>query len=61
MSVIQPHRIRGAALLLRHCAVLDEGRPSAYARLEEQLGDDLARMLVRALVGPQGLRGSSSP
>jgi hypothetical protein len=41
---------RGTALLLRHCdSLTDVERPSAYARLEDQLGVDLARMLVGAL------------
>jgi hypothetical protein len=48
-------------LLLEHCAVVDDARPSAYARLEDKLGDNLARVLVFALASPQGVRGSSSP
>jgi hypothetical protein len=54
----------GAALILRHCAVLGrlaEARPSAADRLHEALGDDLARLLVFALAQGQGRRGSSSP
>jgi hypothetical protein len=49
------------ARLLAHCASLDDARPSAYARLEEELGDNFARVLVFALASPQGVRGSSSP
>jgi hypothetical protein len=48
-------------LLLVHCAAVVEERPSAFSRLEQQLGGDLARLLVRALVNPHGVRGSSSP
>jgi hypothetical protein len=48
-------------LLLAHCASFDDARPSAYARLEAELGDNFARMLVSALANPQGVRGSSSP
>jgi hypothetical protein len=48
-------------LLLVHCATVDDARPSAYSRLEEELGDSFARMLVSALANPQGIRGSSSP
>jgi hypothetical protein len=48
-------------LLLVHCSDYAEKRPSAYTRLEDQIGGPLARLLVGALVGPQGLRGSSSP
>ena len=41
---------RGSSLLLRHCQSLTEvDRPSAYARLEEHVGEELARMLVTAL------------
>ena len=41
---------RGSDLLLRHCdALTNVERPSAYARLEELVGEELARMLVSAL------------
>jgi hypothetical protein len=41
---------RGSDLLLRHCESLTEvERPSPYARLEELVGEELARMLVGAL------------
>ena len=41
---------RGSDLLLRHCdALTNVERPSAYARLEELVGEELARMLVGAL------------
>jgi hypothetical protein len=45
---------RGSDLLLRHCNALTcDGveRPSAYRRLEQLVGDELARMLVGALGG----------
>jgi hypothetical protein len=47
---------RGAPRLLEHCAALErvtggEG-PSARARLELELGDDLANLLIGALAGP---------
>jgi hypothetical protein len=58
---VQPHTSRGAALLLMHCAAVPEQRLSAYARLEQALGDELARLLVFAVAGRQGRRGSSSP
>ncbi|MFL5955113.1 MAG: hypothetical protein ACJ76I_13510 [Gaiellaceae bacterium] len=61
MSVLQPQPTRGAGLLLVHCAAIADERPSAYARLEQQLGRELARLLVVGLAGPQGRRGSSSP
>ena len=58
---IQPYPHRGAGLLLSRCAALSGERPSAYQRLEHAIGDELARLLVFALSGSQGRRGSSSP
>jgi hypothetical protein len=40
---------RGDALLLAHCASLDPASPGARRRLEEELGEELARKLVSAL------------
>ena len=51
MSVLQPHPLRGAALLLVHCAPVSEERESAHTRLERALGGDFARLLVSALSG----------
>ncbi len=51
---------QGADLILRHCAVLDrldDARPTAADRLQEELGGDLASLLVFALAAPQGRRG----
>ena len=45
---------RGADLLLEHCASLqrlDESRRSVDDRLEQELGSELAELLVRALAG----------
>jgi hypothetical protein len=62
MSVLQPQPMRGATLLLAHCSAVPDGRASAYTRLEDALGGELARLLVYALTGAQsGRRGSSSP
>ena len=47
--------------MLIHCSDFGESELSAYTRLEEKIGSPLTRLLVGALVGPQGLRGSSSP
>ena len=58
---VEPHTTRGAGLLLVHCAAVDEEREPAYTRLEEALGGELARLLVFALAGGHGRRGSSSP
>ncbi|HEY7397667.1 MAG TPA: hypothetical protein VH538_05160 [Gaiellaceae bacterium] len=56
-----PHRTRGASLLLAHCGAFAGERESAYERLEDEVGGDLARLLVFALSGDHGRRGSSSP
>ena len=58
---IEPQTFRGAGLLLAHCTAVADDREPAYARLEEALGGEFARLLVVALAGPQGRRGSSSP
>ena len=52
---------RGDHLLLVHCAAVGRERPSAYARLVEKIGSELARLLMFALTGSHGRRGSSSP
>jgi hypothetical protein len=55
--------MKGAALLIHHCTALTRApdvQPDAYERLEETLGEGLARLLVRALAnGAQG-HGSSA-
>lgn len=63
MNAVSPHTsTRGAGLLLAHCAAFDETeRAPAFSRLEALVGCDLAHLLVFALSGIQGLRGSSSP
>ena len=61
MNAYQPHPQRGSNLLLVHCAVMGDDRPSAYTRLEHKVGGELARLLVHALAPAQGRRGSSSP
>jgi hypothetical protein len=48
------HLFSGEALLLLHCSLVggpDESRISALERLSEQLGDELASLLVKALAG----------
>ena len=56
---------RGSDLLIHHCLTI--GGPAAprlpaRERLELAIGDELARLLVAALVpAAQGSRGSSSP
>ena len=62
METLKRQTQRGDDLLLAHCAIADDLRPTAYTRLEEKVGDRLARLLVFALAAPQlGRRGSSSP
>lgn len=56
---ITPTR-RGDALLLSHCAAFGVERPAPLARLEAQIGPELAKLLVFAL-SRQGRLGSSSP
>ena len=49
---------RGGVLLLEHCAAIDRleaARPHAYARLEDELGGRLARLLLGALTGDHRL------
>jgi hypothetical protein len=60
-STVDPTGAHVPARLLAHFCEVDAARPSAYTRLQEELGDNLARVLVFALAPPQGRRGSSSP
>ena len=61
MTALTPHPHRGIELLLVHCAPVLDDRLPAYDRLQQEVGGDLARLLVVALAGSQGRRGSSSP
>ncbi len=58
-----PSGRRGTDLLLLHCSTF--ARPPAAERLNKELGDELSRRLLEALVPTQRvgrrLRGSSSP
>jgi hypothetical protein len=54
-----PQGERGYERLLEHCAVLDppgDPRPPALLRLEQELGGELARLLVGALAVRRGGR-----
>jgi hypothetical protein len=54
MNAAPPHPTRGLSLILEHCARLntfEQGRPSAALRLEQLVGDELARRLLAALAG----------
>lgn len=51
----------GSRRLLAHCALMGRWeRSPARDQLDQQLGRDLARKLVYALVRPQAERGGSS-
>jgi len=52
---------RGDHLILVHCAAVGQERPSAHSRLVGKVGSELARLLMFALTGSHGRRGSSSP
>ena len=55
-----PQGERGAELLLEHCTALThiaDRRPPAFTRLEQALGDELARLLVGALAYRRGAHG----
>jgi hypothetical protein len=54
MNAAAPQPTRGLSLILEHCARLksfEHVRPSPAFRLEQQVGDDLARLLISALAG----------
>jgi len=58
MSAAAHNRVnpRGPALLMAHCAALDyEHRAPAAARLEQLIGQDLARLLLVALAGDHSM------
>jgi hypothetical protein len=62
-SSFPSHAARGAPRLLAHCAalgrVMEFERGSAWARLERELGRDLAQLLLVALLaGGWGRTGS---
>ena len=57
-----PQTSRGLALILEHCARLngiERGRPTAVFRLHQAIGDELARLLLSALVGDHRARTSA--
>jgi hypothetical protein len=54
-------RMRGDALLLAHCRLLAAPATPPRRRLEGELGERFASLLVSALVPQAGRRGSSSP
>ena len=56
MDIFEPQPLRGSDLLLVHCAAVASDGPTAYSRLEQELGGELARLLVFALVSPPGRR-----
>jgi hypothetical protein len=58
-TAASPQTSRALALILEHCARLnsiEQGRPTAVIRLRQQIGDELARLLVTALAGDHSTR-----
>jgi hypothetical protein len=54
MDAATPQPTRGLALIIEHCArmnAVEHARPPAVLRLEQLVGDDLARLLLTALAG----------
>ena len=49
---------RGYELLRAALTEVDDSRPPAFRRLEQAVGGELARMLVRALAARRGGRGT---
>jgi hypothetical protein len=59
MEAAPPQQIRGVALILEHCARLngvEHANPTAVLRLHQAIGDELARLLLSALVGDHRAR-----
>jgi hypothetical protein len=59
MAAATPHTSRGLALIAEHCARLaasPEGRPPASSRLEQSAGEELTRLLLKALAGDHRAR-----
>jgi hypothetical protein len=59
MAAAPPHESRGLALIAEHCARLaasPEGRPPASSRLEQRAGEELTRLLLKALAGDHRAR-----
>jgi hypothetical protein len=59
MNTGAPETSRGLALILEHCARLnniEHGRPTAVIRLRQAIGDELARLLIAALAGDHSVR-----
>lgn len=59
MATASPNESRGLALVAEHRARLaaaPEGRPPASFRLEQRAGEELARLLLKALAGDHRAR-----
>ena len=59
MDAAPPRGSRGLALILEHqarLAGLPEGRPTPSSRLEQRAGEELARLLLKALAGDHRAR-----
>jgi hypothetical protein len=61
MDAAPPLPSRGLALILEHCTRLNSIQhvgPTGVARLHQAIGDELARLLLSALVGDHRARPS---
>jgi hypothetical protein len=59
MDAASPQPSRGLALILEHCTRLNgmqQLRPTGVVRLHQAIGDELARLLLSALVGDHRAR-----
>jgi hypothetical protein len=59
MDAATPPPSRALALILEHCASLnslEHGRPTAVIRLRQEIGEELARLLLTALAGDHSTR-----
>ncbi len=62
MDAATPQPSRGLALILEHCARLNSIQhvgPTGVYRLQQAIGDELARLLLSALVGDHRARASA--
>lgn len=61
MDAAKQQPTRGLALILEHCARLNSIQhvgPTGVARLHQAIGDELARLLLSALVGDHRARST---
>lgn len=62
MDAVPSQTTRGLALIIEHCSRLNSiqhVRPTGVVRLHQAIGDELARLLLAALVGDHRVRPSA--